>query len=47
MRLVIFGANGGTGRLLTRRALDAGHSVVAVTRHPEQFPIADPALTVA
>lgn len=47
MRLVIFGANGATGRLLTRRALDAGHSVVAVTRHPGAFPIAGAALTVA
>ncbi|CRZ15212.1 NAD(P)-dependent oxidoreductase [Mycolicibacterium neworleansense] len=47
MRITIFGANGATGRLLTRRALDTGHTVVAVTRHPEKFPIADPALTVA
>lgn len=47
MRIVIFGANGATGRLLTRRALDAGHSVVAVTRHPEAFPITGAALTVA
>ncbi|WP_441959997.1 NAD(P)-dependent oxidoreductase [Mycolicibacterium houstonense] len=47
MRIVIFGANGATGRLLTRRALDAGHTVVAVTRHPEQFPLTHPALTVA
>jgi nucleoside-diphosphate-sugar epimerase len=46
MRLVIFGANGQTGRLLTRQALDAGHTGVAVTRRPEGFPIADPALTV-
>ncbi|MDF3338890.1 NAD(P)H-binding protein [Mycolicibacterium septicum] len=47
MRIVIFGANGATGRLLTRRALDAGHTVVAVTRHPGQFPITGAALTVA
>ncbi|WKG05572.1 NAD(P)-dependent oxidoreductase [Mycolicibacterium sp. HK-90] len=47
MRIVIFGANGATGRLLTRRALEAGHTVVAVTRHPEQFPISHAALTVA
>jgi nucleoside-diphosphate-sugar epimerase len=47
MRIAIFGANGATGRILTRRALDAGHSVIAVTRHPEQFPITDPKLTVA
>jgi putative NADH-flavin reductase len=47
MRIVIFGANGQTGRLLTRKALDKGHAVVAVTRRPDDFPFADPALTVA
>ncbi|OBC03238.1 NAD-dependent epimerase [Mycobacterium sp. 852013-50091_SCH5140682] len=46
MRITIFGANGATGRILTRQALDAGHAVIAVTRHPEQFPITDPDLTV-
>jgi nucleoside-diphosphate-sugar epimerase len=46
MRIVIFGANGQTGRLTTRRALDAGHTAVAVTRRPEDFPFTDPALTV-
>jgi uncharacterized protein YbjT (DUF2867 family) len=47
MRIIIFGANGQTGRLLTRKALDAGHSTVAVTRRPGDFPFTDPALTVA
>jgi uncharacterized protein YbjT (DUF2867 family) len=47
MRIVIFGANGQTGRLLTGRALDAGHSAVAVTRRPDDFPFAHPRLTVA
>jgi uncharacterized protein YbjT (DUF2867 family) len=47
MHIVIFGANGQTGRLLTRRALDAGHSAVAVTRQPDDFPFANPRLTVA
>jgi uncharacterized protein YbjT (DUF2867 family) len=46
MNIVVFGANGQSGRLLTRRALDKGHSAVAVTRHPEDFPFADPRLTV-
>src|SRR6478672_8914719 len=46
MRIVIFGANGQTGRLATRRALDAGHTTVAVTRRPGDFPFSDPALTV-
>jgi uncharacterized protein YbjT (DUF2867 family) len=47
MDIVVFGANGQTGRLLARRALEKGHSVVAVTRHPGDFPFADPRLRVA
>jgi len=47
MRIVIFGANGQTGRLLTRQSLDAGHAAIAVTRRPGDFPFTDPALIVA
>jgi uncharacterized protein YbjT (DUF2867 family) len=47
MRIVIFGANGQTGRVLTRQALDTGHTAIAVTRRPNDFPFTDPALTVA
>jgi putative NADH-flavin reductase len=47
MRIVIFGANGGTGRQLAQQALEVGHEVVAVTRHPDSFPIAATRLTVA
>lgn len=47
MRLAIFGANGQTGRLATALALNAGHQVVAVTRRPREFPLAEPELTVA
>src|SRR6185437_13375419 len=39
MNIVVFGANGATGRILTRQALDEGYIVTAVTRHPEQFPL--------
>lgn len=46
MRIVVFGANGGTGRLLTEQALDAGHDVVAVTRKPDRFPLAHQRLGV-
>lgn len=46
MRSVIFGSNGPTGRLATARALAVGHSVVAVTRRPHEFPIEHPQLTV-
>jgi uncharacterized protein YbjT (DUF2867 family) len=38
MNIVLFGANGGTGRLLAREAAEQGHTVTAVTRHPETFP---------
>ena len=34
MRLLIFGATGGTGRELIRQALDRGHSVTAFARDP-------------
>ena len=46
MNIVVFGANGPTGRLTTRLALEAGHRVAAVTRHPETFEIAHPELEV-
>ncbi len=39
MKLVVFGANGVTGRLLTKQALSEGYSVTAVTRHLETFPL--------
>ncbi|MCW2644282.1 MAG: hypothetical protein QOF87_2551 [Pseudonocardiales bacterium] len=47
MRIVVFGANGATGRLLTEQALAARHDVVAVTRRSADFPIAHQRLTVA
>ncbi|GAA5185922.1 SDR family oxidoreductase [Rugosimonospora acidiphila] len=46
MRLVVFGANGSTGRLLVRLALAAGHDVVAVTRQPAGFPLRGDRLVV-
>lgn len=39
MNILIFGANGPTGRLLTEQALAAGHAVTAFTRHADAFPI--------
>lgn len=38
-KIVVFGASGPTGRLITSRALEAGHEVTAVTRRPEAFPL--------
>jgi putative NADH-flavin reductase len=41
MNVAIFGANGGTGRLLTRRCLTAGDAVTALLRNPAVFPYGD------
>jgi putative NADH-flavin reductase len=41
MNIAIFGANGGTGRLLTSHSLDAGHTVTALVRNPAAFPFRD------
>lgn len=46
MKIVVFGANGPTGRLVVRGALQRGHTVTAVTRSPESFPFAHPSLHV-
>jgi nucleoside-diphosphate-sugar epimerase len=46
MRIVVFGANGATGRLLTGQALAAGHDVAAATRRPADFPITHERLRV-
>jgi putative NADH-flavin reductase len=46
MKLVIFGANGPVGKLLTQQALSDGHEIRAVTRHPDAFPIQHDRLTV-
>jgi len=39
MNIAIFGASGATGTLLTERSLAAGHSVTALVRTPEKFPL--------
>lgn len=46
LRLTVFGANGGTGAAAVEQALAVGHSVTAVTRHPEQFSLKHDRLTV-
>jgi uncharacterized protein len=38
MRLTVLGASGEVGRELTRQALDRGHDVVAICRHPDRIP---------
>ena len=39
MKITVFGANGLTGRRLVQQALDAGHDLVAVTRHSADYPL--------
>ena len=46
MNIVVFGANGRTGKLLTKQAVAEGHAVTAVTRHPETFPLRNARLQV-
>lgn len=46
MKLVIFGATGGTGRLLVEQALEAGHSVTAFVRDPAKLQISHSKLSV-
>ena len=46
MNLIIFGASGGTGKLLTQQALQNGYNVTAFVRSPENFPLKHPNLKV-
>lgn len=46
VKLVIFGATGGTGRQLVAQALEAGHSVTALVRVPDRLNMQHPDLTV-
>ncbi|WP_433891640.1 NAD(P)-dependent oxidoreductase [Streptomyces sp. CA-111067] len=40
MKLTVFGASGGVGRLVVQQALAAGHDVTAVVRDPGRLPAA-------
>lgn len=46
MKLTVFGATGGTGRLVVEGALAQGHQVSALVRDPGKLGIQDPALSV-
>ena len=46
MKLMIFGAKGGTGLQLVRQALNAGHSVTIVAKNPKALSIQHPNLFV-
>jgi putative NADH-flavin reductase len=45
MKIIVFGATGGTGKLMVTQALAKGHSVTAFVRHPEGLP-QDPHLRI-
>jgi putative NADH-flavin reductase len=37
--IIVFGASGGTGRLVVQRALEEGHQVTVIARNPDSFTI--------
>ena len=46
MKIAIFGATGGTGRLVVEQALEAGHEVIAFVRDPSKLNLKHEHLTV-
>jgi len=46
MKIVVFGASGGTGLKVVEQALEAGHTVTAFVRTPSKITIQHPSLTL-
>lgn len=46
MKLIVFGATGGTGKQVVEQALQAGHHVTVIIRNPAAFPLQHSQLTV-
>jgi putative NADH-flavin reductase len=45
-KIIVFGASGGTGRMVIEQALLAGHQVTAVVRNPAAFSLRHPNLDI-
>ena len=46
MKLIVFGATGGTGQHLVKQALAQGHMVTAFVRNPAKFGVSHPGLRI-
>ena len=45
-KIIVFGATGGTGKLVVEQALQAGHQVTVIVRNPEAFTIRNKDLVI-
>lgn len=39
MKIIVFGASGGTGSQIVKQALEAGNEVTAIVRNPSAFTV--------
>jgi putative NADH-flavin reductase len=46
MKIIVFGASGGTGREIVKQALEAGHEVTAFARNPLRIGVQHPKLSI-
>ena len=41
MKIIIFGATGGTGKELVKQSLEKGHEITVLVRNPQKFSFND------